>query len=589
MLKIKLAAATTLLLAFGIVARPAAAEVLDLVPADSMVALKVASLSKTSDKVAKLAKQYGIDAFLPKAQNPLQSFKQAIHADKGFNDAGEMALVFASPKAYGVPPDQSVLILLPVSNYNDFISNYADAKTDGGITEATIDENEKKPTYIADWGGGYAALSPTKALVAKPSDTLKIKGLAAREAGKQDFLVYANFAKISPEALPKLQKLSGKADAAIDQDAGIDPKYKPLAKVAVAQVLEYARRYLDNVDSATFGANIDDAGINTTLLSDFKPDSYFGGVAASLKGSEGSLTNGLPATKYFAFAGGTIDSAPIIKVVDDFIQPIVPELNKVVDPATVTKLLASFHASQSAIKGFAMGMPAPAKVGQEALIQQFIVYRNGGDATKTLFDQGSDVAQQAVADMKVPEGKPQPTFEKKAADKNIEGVTFDSFTFAMKPAADDPQGPQMTQMMNMMYGGDGPQYHYGVLDKDFVMAVSMPDATIGNFLKGVKANDDAVGKLDQVKVVAAELPKSRLIEYYVSIDEIVNTGVQTAGQFGFPVQVQLPPELPPFGFTLGTEGNAFRIDSHIPTTTVQALISAGLQVFGQFNGGGGNL
>ena len=589
MSKIKLAAATTLLLAFGIAARPAAADVLDNVPADAMVALKVANLTQTSDKVAKLAKQYGIDAFAPKAQNPLQSFKQSLHAEKGFNDAGEMALVFTSPKAYGVTADQSMLILLPVSNYNDFISNYADAKTEGGVTEAHIEENDQKPTYIADWGGGYAALSPTKALIAKPAGTLKIKGLSAREAGKQDFLIYANFAKISPELLPELQKLTGKANAEIDKNPEIDSKYKPLAKVVAAQLIEAARTFLDNVDTATIGSNITDAGINTTVLSDFKPDSYLGKFAGSLKNTEGPLTNGLPATKYFAFAGGAVDSAPVMKVIDDVLQPIIPELNKVVDPATVSKLLASLHASQQAIKGFAMGMPAPAKVGQEALIQQFIVYRNGGEATKTLFDQGTDVAQQAVADMKVPEGKPQPTFEKKAADKNIEGVTFDYFTFAMKPAADDPQGPQMTQMMNMMYGGDGPQYHYGVLNKDFLMAVSMPDATIGNFVKSVKSNDEAVAKLDQVKAVAAELPKSRIIEYYVSIDEIVNTGVQTAGQFGFPVQVQLPPELPPFGFTFGTEGNAFRIDGHIPTTTVQALISAGLQVFGQFNGGGGNL
>jgi hypothetical protein len=45
------------------------------------------------------------------------------------------------------------------------------------------------------------------------------------------------------------------------------------------------------------------------------------------------------------------------------------------------------------------------------------------------------------------------------------------------------------------------------------------------------------------------------------------------------MNVQLPENLQPLGFTIGTEGSAVRGDGLIPAETVQSLISAGMQAY----------
>ncbi len=57
------------------------------------------------------------------------------------------------------------------------------------------------------------------------------------------------------------------------------------------------------------------------------------------------------------------------------------------------------------------------------------------------------------------------------------------------------------------------------------------------------------------------------------------------------VPVQLPNNLPPVGFSFGTDGTAMRYDSFIPMKLMQSLVQAGMQVYMQMNnhGGGGGL
>jgi hypothetical protein len=90
-----------------------------------------------------------------------------------------------------------------------------------------------------------------------------------------------------------------------------------------------------------------------------------------------------------------------------------------------------------------------------------------------------------------------------------------------------------------------------------------------------------------VKKVASNLPSSRAFEIYVPLDEVVTTGLTYAKQFGFAVPVQLPPDLPPLGGTVSTEGSTMKLDGYIPTPLVQSLVAAGMQAAMQMQGGGG--
>jgi hypothetical protein len=123
MLKTKriLAAAVAL-----IAANLANANVLENVPADSLVAIKVADLTATSGKVAKLAKDFGVDGFVPPLQDPLGSLKQQLNIQKGLKENGELGMAFLKPAEGKREP--GIVVLIPISSFDDLVSNFEGAK-----------------------------------------------------------------------------------------------------------------------------------------------------------------------------------------------------------------------------------------------------------------------------------------------------------------------------------------------------------------------------------------------------------------------------------------------------------------------------
>ncbi|HWB53499.1 MAG TPA: hypothetical protein VG722_04875, partial [Tepidisphaeraceae bacterium] len=106
-------------------------------------------------------------------------------------------------------------------------------------------------------------------------------------------------------------------------------------------------------------------------------------------------------------------------------------------------------------------------------------------------------------------------------------------------------------------------------------------------IEAIKANADPLGAQPALKDVMANLPSHRLLTVYVPLDQIAMTGATYARQFGMPLNLQLPPNLAPIGMTAGTEQSAIRLDSFIPSQTVQSLIAAGMQAYMAMQGGAG--
>jgi len=141
-------------------------------------------------------------------------------------------------------------------------------------------------------------------------------------------------------------------------------------------------------------------------------------------------------------------------------------------------------------------------------------------------------------------------------------------------------------MMAMMYGPGGPMGYTGAIEgKSVITVMGANDALLEKAVTAAKSQEDALGKQQGVTAARKQLPGNRLAEVYVPLDVVISTGVAYAQQFGMPVQMQLPADLPPLGFTAGTEGSAVRIDSHVPSQLVQSLVAAGMQVYMQMQGG----
>jgi hypothetical protein len=117
----------------------AGAQVLQNVPNDAVVVIKIKNLKDVSTKVAALAQQLGIAGLNPAMADPLAAVQQKSGIKNGLDQNGDIAIFV--PSSVLDNPDQEKkpgVMLWPVTDYKAFIANFADAKEEGGITTFTM-------------------------------------------------------------------------------------------------------------------------------------------------------------------------------------------------------------------------------------------------------------------------------------------------------------------------------------------------------------------------------------------------------------------------------------------------------------------
>src|SRR4051794_274002 len=304
---------------------------LDQVADNAPGVLKVKNLGQTNKKVAKFAKELGLDQQEPALADPLGALKQELKLSKGLNEAGDAAVFMVDPNAAGGDPGKAVVILIPVSDYKAFVGNFPNPAVEGEVTHVKAADGGPD-VYLANWGS-YAAVAQAKELLGKKPTGLKLQGAAAREADAKDAVVIANIPVLKAMALPELknnrEKILQDVDKAIANNGAGAQKFGPLAKVVVGQVLTLAEDFLNDARSASVGLNLTDAGVVATVVTDFIPESRLGKIVAQGKSTEGPLVTGLPANrKYFVLAGGVQDPQAAGRVMSEILDPIKKELAK---------------------------------------------------------------------------------------------------------------------------------------------------------------------------------------------------------------------------------------------------------------------
>jgi hypothetical protein len=600
------------MLALMVAVTPAAAQqVTELVPSDALVVIKIRNLQDTSKKMGALAQQLGIAGMNPAASDPLGAFQQQTGISEGLNAAGDAAIVFlnedaaarpapAAPPAEGEdvedPADEdedektpAMLVLIPVSDYQAFLKSFGEPRNEGDLAIVNFKDQEKD-VYVANWGS-YAALADNKAYLADKPQGLKVGGATGKELETKDITVYANMKAVRDRALPKLQqnreKILAEVERGITEQGQADPKYIPVIKAAVNQGLNLAEQFLKETEAGTYGVALSDQGINTTMMAEFAPGTEFGKTVSQLKGSDESLLSGLPQGKYLLFGGGASDPQVTLNFFNNLIGPIEKELAGLGEEGkAIQTYLQSLRQYIGAVQSSRFGMVAPGgQLGQEAIIQGVGIARGDGQAMATAYKQMMQQSEELMAVFGSGTAQPKTVITEDA--KTVDGVTLDMFQtqFASGADAQDPQAQQMAQMMTMMYGPNGLTGYVGVVEDKLVQATNLSDAMLQSTIAAAKADEDNLGGLPGMAATKKQLPSNRVAELYIPLDVVVNTGVTYANQFGMPIKLQLPANLPPIGLTAGAEGTAFRFDSHVPSQLVQSLVTAGMQAFMQMQQG----
>jgi hypothetical protein len=572
----------------GLTAPLAQAQVLNQVPSDALVVLKINKLQETNTKVANLLQTLGLTDLVPTLKDPLASAEAQSGLGAGIDTKRDAAAVMLNGtfEKDGAPP---FVLLVPVSDYKAFIGSVTVVRTEGDVTIAHFKDNEDD-AFIEQWGD-YAAISDKKDNVLVKHEALHPAGVTGQELESKDVCVYFNFPSLKTILLPQLKDAPDKAMEEIGKQQTDEKKLK-VAKAGITQLVAAATEFVNDAQGVTWGISITNEGIASNLVVELTPDSYLGKLTSSMKSTEGPLLGGLPKENYLLYGGYVLSPEVSAKVFDDLINPINKELDGLGDEGKkVNELLASYHEMLASVDSASFGMVAPtAAIGQGPLIRILGVTKGDADKLKTVQGKMVDGQSALMALLGSPGGDllkttVTPNF------KTVNGVKFDRVQTEVNPDNTSQEAMAMSDQLSKMYGPDGARFLMGEVDaKTLVAASGIDDDLLGQAIDASKDNKDVL--TEDLKAVDAGLPKSRSAVFYLGLDQILSTGINYAKANGFPVPVQLPNNLPPIGFTFGTQGPTMHYDAFVPTKLMQSLVQAGAAVYQQFNnrgGGGGGL
>ncbi len=576
------------------------AQVAKQLPADTLFVLKVSNLRQTSDKVNKLLNTLGV-AQLAGIQDPLATVKQQMGINAGLREDGEAVFAYLDPTSTGVDEDESMLILLPVADYQAFLGNFEDAQTEGAVTSVRL---QGSPTFVSQWGQ-YAALSPARQIVqSAPEAAMAVANALSKDVAGSDAIFYANFEKIRPLVLPKLQQAREEALRDAERELAGNEQQKqfvPVAKAAITQGFGAVEQLLNESNAGAISLNLTDQGIAINAIADFQPASELGKMVSSLKGTNESLVRGLPTGEYLVYGGWSIESDALVEQLVKFAGPILQAVAESQGKAAEgEKMLAATRQFYAAFKEMSFGWVAPTgQLGQEALLQMVAVNR-GDAAAMRQASQAMAEAQGALFGEMM--GGAGIAYTDNA--KTIAGVEFDAVQVNLNlqpPAPAENETPeqrrarqramreaeQAQRALAVLYGPGGMTQYNALVGDTFLIASGVSDEVLGKLVESAKANTDLLAGKAHVQSVNQALPQQRIAALYIPLDQWAKTGAVYAARFNFPVQLQLPPDLPPIGVVVTTEGATLRVESYIPVDLIQSLIAAGLQAAGGAGMGGG--
>jgi len=574
----------------------ARAQVLDYVPADALAVVKVNKLADVNAKVIKLANELGLAQMQPALADPLATLMDKAGWKNGLDKTGDAAIVIMGGPAKAGPRGMrpEMLVLLPVTDYAAFVANFANPVVEGEITQVTV-PNTPRPQFVTHWGK-YAAMTNTKTVVAQKPEGLKISSpVIAKEFESKDVVLFANMPALREKALPQIRKFRDMMMTRMKtQQAKMGP-YGNMAEAAIGQEFAAVEAFIRDSTGAALSLNISDAGLNFAGVADFAPESYLGQNIAKIESTDDSGLAGLPNGKYIAYGGYKMSPA-LGKMLMDFTTPIIKSMAHENEMGPMVENMQKMIMSS---KSATMGIVAPrGALGTTSLVQGYTITH--GDATAiangmrqyfTMLGTAlvPPASAPAPATTAPAEAAPNVTFhtDVKANAKVVDGISFDMYSLQIAMNPRNPQEAQAAQGLAFLYGPNGMTYYMGVINDQTVLTVMGNDNLLGDAVTSAKANTDVLGQKANVKAVAAQLPKNHVAIGYFALDELLTTVATYAAQFGFPVNLQLPPDLPPIGMAVTTENSSARAEAHVPTQLVQSIVAAVMQTMMQMQGGQG--
>jgi len=537
---------------------------LDRVPGDAAVAVVIPNLQGLFDDL-KTFGQAVVPADQTMQMNMGLAMAQTFLDMPGINAGGSAAAVMyvSEDEAFAAPP---VVLLLPVGDFGQLRESVG-AQGTGPVFEANMGGSE---LYLKDVGGGFAAVGPLAELVQE------FKGKAGNLNGHMDRIgrsgeevlednditLIANLEILSPyirEAADQMKDQMGMMMMMAGPEAQQGQAFMDMMTSSMDSLAEDGQAGMLGVQMSPEGFSFD-TGVQ------FQDGTESAQLLAE-KGDTASLMDHLPGTDFmFAYALDTSNAG---------IQTVFDGFSAAAAEAGGQPQGMNFMEMLQGATGLAgeMGSVPMMGAGLFSNMVTLTMTKDAGSVVGTLKDGLAAINGQSAQGFMY-----NTSFESDAAE--IDGVDVSRFAMTMQPdgSGDGAAFGPAQMLMPMLFGPQGgPNGFVAAVDGAVVQTLSQNTPLMEKAITAAR-NGGGLGSSDSLKMVAGRLPSNRIFEFYLSIDQVMNTVGPMAATFGALPGFERLDAMAPVGIgaSIGDGGLVNRI--HIPNEVIGWMVEFSKQM-----------
>lgn len=539
---------------------------LDRVPDDAAIAVVIPNVQGFVDDVKNFGK-----AVVP-AQQQLQmtmglAMVQTFIDLPGMNGGGSAAAVIYMDEnaAPGSPP---MVMLLPVNDFAQLREGVG-ALGSGPVFEANMGGNS---VYLKDIGGGFAAVGPMVELVQEfKGDGGHVNGHMRRMGmtGEQviegnDITMIANLEILSPFIREGTTQMK-------DQMGMMMMMLGPQAQQAgpvLAMMASAMDSLADDGQAGILGLQMSPEGVSFDTGLQFKKGTDSAKRLAT-KGNTSSMLDALPSSDFmFAYAFDTGNPG---------ISSILADLGKAAGgdnavPGGINYL--DMMKNATGVAG-AMGSVPMMGAGIFSNMVTLTMTKDGQGVINTMKGALDAINGQSAQGMKY-------TTSFDAGTTTIGGVDVAKYAMSMQPDGTGDGGSlgAAQMVMPMLFGPNGgPNGYIASVDGIVIQTLSQNTPLMEKAISSAR-NGGGLGTTESLKMIAGRLPDNRVMEFYLSIDQVMNTVGPMAAMFGALPGFERVETMAPIGIgtSIGDGGLINRI--HVPNQVMEWMVKFGQSMQG---------
>ena len=581
------------------VLQPAAAalpEQFNLAPKDAQVVALVKNMQSLNDKFTAFAEKIGAPA-----DKDLFDMMDQGNFKKGINRKGSMLLtVTDAATAMEKKTNPDMVVLLPVTDYNEFLSNF-NATDAGGVT--TVQHMNK--TFYVKSIPGYAVFSeyqkPVEAY--EPGNGLavlskKVGSLGLQFAEADDFIVYADLKAMAPVLEPLVKQMMEQQIQQMQQlaDMGfMDASTVQNATMAFKMYDRAIRGVIRGSDAILISGRFTDDGLIASKAMNMLADSEMAKMFPGDNAGVASILASLPNQPYIFNMAVNTKALDVKMLVDELMESMPKPAEGEAAGGDMMDIYRKMLPMVDQIKAFASAFYSPDQQAMMTggLLKTVSIFDTEDGAT-FVKDYGDYIKE--TNGIKIPMGQipdangnmvpMEMSYTTNLTPKalQIDGIDLDQYALTMN------MPPQMMQQMGpaAMFMSSFTNYQ-GFLGakKNRVMVTTTLDPAMAKQVLAHMDKATGMGSAGPMKSAMDKLDAPNpFMVYMLSPDGIAQAANIFMMMFQMP-DIQVPDNLEPMTAVVGSEDLSLGGQLYVPSRSVRFIVDTVKQFAGPAMGGPG--